>query len=360
MYYVVLGLLFAAAAGTAFGQAASDPLRTSIPAYLQADEVNTIQVFQRLSPNVVNISNLRLERYLFSLDMTEVPAGTGTGFVWDKAGHIVTNYHVVQDASKIQVSFKNGQSLQARVVGLEPRKDIAVLKVDIPAGYKVEPLEVANSTELLVGQKAIAIGSPFGLDQTLTRGVVSALGRQIQGIGGVTIRDMIQTDASINPGNSGGPLVDSRGYLIGMNTMIFSKSGSSAGIGFAVPANTIKRIVTQLIKTGHTLQPGLGITFMNDSVAARLGLLGVIILEVQEGGPAADAGLRGTSRLRTGEIELGDRIVAIDGKKVGNYDDLYNALDDHKIGDVVTITFVRGGRPAQTAKVKLIDLQELR
>lgn len=332
----------------------------SIPSYLQPDEANTIEVFQRIAPNVVNIGNVRLERYLFSLDMTEVPAGTGTGFLWDAEGHVVTNFHVVQDASKIMVSFRNGQSVEARVVGTEQRKDIAVLKVAVPKDYTFKPIEVANSSELMVGQKAIAIGSPFGLDQTLTRGVVSALGRQIQGIGGVTIRDMIQTDASINPGNSGGPLLDSRGYMIGMNTMIFSKSGGSAGIGFAVPSNTIKRIVTQIIKNGHTQQPGLGITSLDASVAARLGLSGVILMEVQEGGPAAEAGLRGTSRLRNGQIELGDRIIAIEGKKVSNYDDLYNALDERKIGDTVSVTFVRGARKPDTVKVRLVDLQELR
>ncbi len=350
LFHLILTTATAAPAGT----------QPPIPAYLQPDEANTIAVFQNIGPNVVNVSNLRLERYLFSLDMTEVPAGTGTGFLWDKDGHVVTNFHVVQDASKIMVSFKNGQSVQARVVGTESRKDIAVLKIIVPKDYTFQPIEVANSTELMVGQKAIAIGSPFGLDQTLTKGVVSALGRQIQGIGGVTIRDMIQTDASINPGNSGGPLLDSRGYLVGMNTMIFSKSGSSAGIGFAVPANTIKRIVTQIIKFGHTQQPGLGITSLNDGVAMRLGLTGVILMEVQQGGPAGEAGLRGTSRLPSGEIELGDRIVAIDGRAIANYDDLYNALDERKIGDTVGVTYIRGAKKPETAKVRLVDLQELR
>ncbi len=340
----------------AFQLAAAPP----IPSHLLPDEVNTIQIFQRTSQIVVNVSNMRLERYLFSMDVTEVPAGTGTGFLWSAEGHVVTNFHVIQDANKIMVSFKSGKSVPARLVGAEPRKDIAVLKIDVPADYTFEPVSIANSTELLVGQKAVAIGSPFGLDQTLTSGTISALGRSIQGIGGVTIRDMVQTDASINPGNSGGPLLDSRGYLIGMNTMIFSKSGSSAGIGFAVPANTIHRIVTQLIKYGRVKQPGLGITTFDDGVTARLGLTGVILMQVSPDGPAGLAGLRGTSRLKDGEIELGDRIVSIDGVKIKNYDDLYGALDQYKPGDAVELTYVRGAKRPESVKVKLIDLQELR
>ncbi len=330
-----------------------------LPSHLLPDETNTIEVFQNVSPAVVNVSTLVVERYLFSLDTTEVPAGTGTGFVWDKQGHVVTNFHVIKDASKVMVSFKDGKSLPAQVVATEPRKDIAVLRVALPDDHTIHPVEVANSTELLVGQKAIAIGSPFGLDQTLTKGVISALGRQIQGIGGVTIKDMIQTDASINPGNSGGPLLDSRGLLIGMNTMIFSKTGSSAGIGFAVPSNTIKRIVTELLKHGRVKQPGMGISAFPDSMTARMGVEGVLLMDVTQGGPADVAGLKGTKRTRRGEILIGDLIVGVDGKKVATYDDLYSALDERKVGDTVEVSFIRNDKPQKT-KVKLVDLQDLR
>jgi S1-C subfamily serine protease len=338
---------------------ASAGTNQAVPSYLQPDEANTVQVFQNAASAVVNISTSRLERDIFSFNTTEVPVGTGTGFIWDKTGHVVTNFHVVQDASRVVISFKDGTSVAATLVGTEPRKDIAVLKVTVPGDFKFEPLPTANSTEILVGQKTIAIGSPFGLEQTLTRGVISALGRGVQGIGGVTIRDMIQTDASINPGNSGGPLLDSRGYLIGMNTMIFSQSGSSAGIGFAVPSNTIKRIAGELIRFGRVQQPGIGITALGDNVAARLGLRGVILLDVYRGSPAADVGLRGTVRARTGEIVLGDRIVAIDGKEIANYDDLYSALDRRKIGESVVVTYVRERRKL-TATVQLQDFQDLR
>lgn len=334
---------------------------TAIPSHLLPDEVNTIQVFQAASPWVVHVNTMRVERDLFSFDVSEVPAGVGTGFVWDRAGHIVTNFHVVQGAAKVTIAFKNGQTAAASVVGVEPRKDIAVLKVALPKELIASalPFNVANSTELLVGQKTIAIGSPFGLDQTLTRGVVSALGRQVDGVGGVTIRDMIQTDASINPGNSGGPLLDSRGYLIGMNTMIFSQSGGSAGIGFAVPSNTIKRIVSELIKHGRVQQPGIGISAFDESVTARLGVQGVLLRAVTRGGPAAVAGMRGTMRTRVGEIVIGDLIVAIDDKEVKNYDDLYNVLDGYKIGDTVEVTYVRE-RKKFRVPIKLLDQSDLR
>jgi S1-C subfamily serine protease len=329
-----------------------------LPAYLQPDELNTVQVFQHSAANVVNISSIRLERDFFSLDAMEVPAGTGTGFLWDHKGHVVTNFHVIEDASKVVVSFKDGKSAPATLVGAEPRKDIAVLRVAVPAGLEFTPFGVANSSELLVGQKAIAIGSPFGLEQTLTHGVISALGRQIQGVGGVTIRDMIQTDASINPGNSGGPLLDSRGYLIGMNTMIYSQSGASAGIGFAVPSNTINRIASQLIRYGRVQQPGLGITPLSDAAARRFRLRsGVVLLDVLPGGPAAAAGLRGTRRTRHGLV-LGDRIVAIDGKPVSDYDGLYTALDSHRIGDTVKVAYERDGRRYE-ASIRLIDTPDM-
>ena len=347
------------AASMALAEPPGLPLNKPLPAYLTPDEANTIDVFRRASANVVNISNVQLARQPFSYNVSEVPAGTGTGFVWDLSGHVVTNFHVVKDASKLIVSFKDGKSLPAKLVGTEERKDIAVLKVELPRDMQFAPLPVANSSDLLVGQKAIAIGSPFGLDQTLTKGVISALGRSIPGVGGVTIRDMIQTDASINPGNSGGPLIDSRGYLMGMNTVIFSNSGSSSGIGFAVPANTISRIVSQLIAHGRVQQPGLGITSFDDSVTARLGVKGVILVEVVENGPAAKAGLKGTYRNRFGEIVVGDRIIQIGNDKIETYDDLYNALDRYKIGDKVEVVFIRNQK-REAVSMQLMDLQDLR
>lgn len=332
---------------------------SDIPGYLLPDEVNTIKLFQKHGAAVININSMRVQRQLFSFDTMEVPAGTGTGFIWNAEGYLITNFHVIQDATKIVVSFKNGKTAPAKVVGVEPRKDIAVLKVSLPAGFDFAPFSLANTNELLVGQKVVAVGSPFGLDQTVTTGIISALGRSIVGIGNVTIRDMIQTDASINPGNSGGPLLDSRGYLLGMNTMIFSGSGSSAGIGFAVPANTINRTVGEIIKYGRVKQPGIGISAFADNVTRRLGQRGVLIMEVFENGPAEKAGLRGTMRNKYGEILIGDLIVEIDDAKVETYDDLYVVFDQKKIGDEVAVTIIRDGKKQKT-KIKLVDFQDVR
>jgi S1-C subfamily serine protease len=252
------------------------------------------------------------------------------------------------------VTFHDQEQFEAKVVGLEPRKDIAVLKVEAPKKVLV-PIKVAKATQLEVGQKAVAIGNPFGLDHTLTTGVISALGRQVQGAGGVTIRDMIQTDAAINPGNSGGPLLDSTGQLIGMNTMIFSKSGSSAGIGFAVPVATIARIVPQIIKTGRAEQLGLGIGIdPMQKLERRLGLRGVIVLAVPPESPAAKAGMRGITQTRQG-ISLGDIIIGVDDKRVETFDDLYTILDAHKPDDIVKVNVARGEETA-TLPVKVVVL----
>lgn len=336
--------------------AVSQVLKAPAPeGYLLEDERNTIDIFTRLSERVVNVSNLRYARVgFFSFDVTEVPVGSGSGFIWDQNGYIVTNYHVIQNADRLTVSFKNGKSLPAKIVGAEPRKDIAVLRVK-PEGLEgFQPMALADSSRLLVGQKAVAIGSPFGLDQTLTKGVISALGRSIPGVGGVQIRDMIQTDASINPGNSGGPLLDSRGYLLGMNTMIFSESGSSAGIGFAVPSATINRIVTQIIKTGRVVQNGIGIEHFDSTINRQLDIEGVIIRSVSPQSTAAKAGIHGTHRAATGEIILGDVIIAVEDKKIRNYDDLYNAFENFQVGESVKITFLREGR-RMSASVQLMD-----
>ncbi|RYZ56591.1 MAG: trypsin-like serine protease [Proteobacteria bacterium] len=323
--------------------------------YLLEDERNTIDIFSRISARVVNVSNLRYARVgFFSFDVTEVPAGTGSGFIWDDNGYIVTNYHVIQNADRLTVSFKNGKTLPARIVGAEPRKDIAVIRVKLDGQHSFQSMPLADSSKLQVGQKAVAIGSPFGLDQTLTKGVISALGRSIPGVGGVQIRDMIQTDASINPGNSGGPLLDSRGYLLGMNTMIFSESGTSAGIGFAVPSSTINRIVTQIIKNGRVVQVGIGIEHFDSNINRQLNIEGVIVRAVTQGSSAATAGLRGTHRTRNGEIILGDVIVGVEDKKIRSYDDLYNAFESLQVGEKVRVSFIRDGKRV-TASVLLID-----
>jgi S1-C subfamily serine protease len=309
------------------------------------DERNTVSVFEAVAPATVFVTQSQLVRNRFTLSVDQIPAGTGSGFIWDTHGHVVTNFHVVAGGDSFAVTLWDGASLPARLVGGDPKRDIAVLVIDQTSARDrvVTPVTLPPSEEsLVVGQKALAIGNPFGLDHTLTTGVISALDREVVGFGGVSIRDMIQTDASINPGNSGGPLLDSAGRLIGMNTMIFSKSGSSAGIGFAVPVSTIRRLVPQLIQYGAPRRPALGIDVLSDSIARRAGLRGVIIEKVAPGGPAAKAGLRGLSRSRT-QIGLGDVIVGIDDYKVEDYDDLFNALDHYEPGNTVKVKVLRGG-----------------
>ncbi len=308
---------------------------------LASDERNTIELFRAASPSVVYITNIELRRNLFSLNVYEIPKGTGSGFVWDREGRIVTNFHVIEDASSIEVTLADHSSWKAVLVGVAPDKDLAVLQVDAPA-VRLHPLAIGESHNLLVGQKVFAIGNPFGLDQTLTAGIVSALGREIKAVTGRTIQGVIQTDAAINPGNSGGPLLDSAGRLIGVNTAIYSPSGASSGIGFAVPVDEVNRVVPELIRHGRVIRPGIGVTVANDSITRRLGVTGVLVVNVQPGSTAAKAGLRGIRQLR-GEIVLGDIITAINGQAVNNYDDLRNVLDRYRVGDQVTLDLVRDG-----------------
>jgi S1-C subfamily serine protease len=318
------------------------------------DERNTIGVFREAAAAVVFVTQTRVVVDYLGGTAQEVPAGSGSGFVWDDDGNVVTNFHVVENARSLTVTFHDQQSFEARVVGVEPRKDIAVLSVKAPKAL-LRPVKVIKHVDLEVGQKTIAIGNPFGLDHTLTTGVVSAIGRQVQGIGGVTIRDMVQTDAAINPGNSGGPLLDSSGRLIGMNTIIFSKSGSSAGIGFAVPVSTIQRVVPQIIKNGRAEQLGLGVQVdPSRRLERRHGIRGVIVLDVIAGGPAAKAGLRGITQTLNG-LTLGDVIVAVNDQKFDDFDDLYNALDQHHAGETVDVK-VRRSNAAASLKVEVIAL----
>ncbi len=325
-------------------------------AALLPDEQNTIAVFQEVAPSVVFITSKAIRQGFFFTENYEVPAGSGSGFIWDDRGHIVTNFHVVESASALNVTLSDHSSYEADVVGVEPSKDIAVLRINVPSD-KLRPVKAGSSASLQVGQKVVAIGNPFGLDQTLTTGVVSALGREIKANNGRTIQDVIQTDAAINPGNSGGPLLDSRGQLIGINTAIYSTSGSSAGIGFAVPVNTVNRVVPQLIQYGKVIRPGLGVQIMsnNEYWTRRLGIEGVIIASVQEGSAAYKAGLRGLQTNRRGESFLGDVIIGINDKKVRSFGELGDVLEQYKIGDVVTVKILRDGEE----KTVRIQLQEL-
>jgi S1-C subfamily serine protease len=288
---------------------------------------------------VVYITSIAVRRNLFSLNVYEIPQGTGSGFIWDKQGRIVTNFHVISDASRLEVTLADRSSWKAVLVGAAPDRDLAVLQISAPAD-KLRPIVLGESKDLLVGQKVFAIGNPFGLDQTLTTGIVSALGREITAVTGRTIHDVIQTDAAINPGNSGGPLLDSAGRLIGVNTAIYSPSGASSGIGFAVPVGEVNRVVPQIISKGKLIRPGLGITLANRRLTEELGLEGVMVLQVQPGSSAEKAGLRGTTQAREGLV-LGDVIVAVNGKEVKDYDSLRDELERHEVGESVTLSLMR-------------------
>ncbi len=309
---------------------------------LAAEEKSNIELFRLSSPSVVYITRLAMRRDRFSLNLFEIPQGTGSGFVWNDQGHVITNFHVIQGASALRVTLADNTEWDARVVGKAPDQDLAVLFINAPKS-RLKPIAVGQSSNLLVGQRVFAIGNPFGLDQTLTTGIISALGREINGVSGRKISGVIQTDAAINPGNSGGPLLDSAGRLIGVNTAIFSPSGSNAGIGFAVPVDTVNRVVPQLLRHGRVIRPGLGIHVADRGTAERFGVRGVLIIRVQKGSAAEGAGLRGTGRNRAGSLVLGDVIVGVGEKSVTSRNDLLDALDEHKVGDVVEVHLMRDG-----------------
>jgi S1-C subfamily serine protease len=312
---------------------------------LAEDEKNTIEIFESVAPSVVYITSIELRQNLFTLNVYAIPKGTGSGIVWDSNGYIVTNFHVIEDAGRVEVTLADATKWKAAVVGVAPDKDVAVLKVSAPSSA-LHPIPLGESGNLRVGQKVYAIGNPFGLDHTLTTGIVSALGREIESITGQTIQGMIQTDAAINPGNSGGPLLDSAGRLIGINTAIYSPSGVSAGIGFAVPADTVNRTVPEIIRYGRVIKPGIGVSIAGDAIARRMGIKGVLIINVQPGSNAQAAGLRGTLR-RNGEFILGDVITGVNDRTISSYDDLRNELDRYHVGDQVTLVVVREGRQIQ-------------
>jgi len=305
------------------------------------DEQNTTEIFSKASPAVVSVTSSALRRNLFSFDVTEIPRGAGSGFVWNETGLIVTNFHVVAGADRLTVTIQDVGNFDAEVVGVAPERDLAVLRLtDTPEG--LVPLPLGDSSELSVGRKVLAIGNPFGLDSTLTVGIVSALDREIQSPSNRRIRGVIQTDAAINPGNSGGPLLNSLGQVIGVNTAIFSPSGASAGIGFAIPVNMVKEVVPQLIAYGRILRPILGVELASDRWTRRYGVEGVAIVRVFRGLPADDAGMVGAQRGPRGEIRLGDIITHIQGDPVRSHDDYLSALEKYKVGDTVTIRTRRG------------------
>ncbi|WGS85444.1 trypsin-like peptidase domain-containing protein [Methylomonas sp. UP202] len=312
---------------------------------LAADEKSTIELFEKSRDSVVYITTASLVRDAWTRNVFSVPKGSGSGFIWDEAGHVVTNFHVIAGANEATVKLADGRDYKAALVGASQVHDIAVLKIGV--GFKrPPPVPVGTSNDLKVGQKVFAIGNPFGLDWTLTSGIVSALDRSLGGQDGPAVEHLIQTDAAINPGNSGGPLLDSAGRLIGINTAIYSPSGASAGIGFAVPVDTVMRVVPELIKQGKYIRPALGIEIdqqMNERLAELTGTAGVAVLRVQPGSAADQAGLRGVEITPDGVVP-GDVIVAIDGKDVDSLSKLFARLDDRQVGDVVKVRLVNNGR----------------
>ena len=308
------------------------------------DESNTVEIFRRFSPAVVYITGSELRRRLFSSRVYEVQRGEGAGFLWDQNGHVVTNYHVVHGAHQLIVSLHDGSHREAAVAGIAPEYDLAVLRID-PEGVETRRLPLGDSSQLQVGRKVLAIGNPFGFDTSLSVGVVSALGREIPGLAGRKMHNVIQTDAAINPGNSGGPLLDSSGRLIGVNTIIFSPSGANAGIGFAIPVNTVVRVIPQLIEYGRVRRGRLGIQIASDSWSRYVGVRrGVVIAQVLEGMPAERSGMRGLSKDRRGVVKIGDVILAVDGQPVSSGDDLLLLLEKIEPGSEIDVLAEHDGQ----------------
>ena len=318
------------------------PVRRSIDSitYMTNSEQATIDLFEHSAPSVCYITTINQQRDYWSRNITEIPSGSGSGFIWDQLGHIITNYHVIQNGSKLKVTLSDRTSWDAEVVGIEPNKDIAVLKIKAPTD-KLRPIPVGISSKLRVGQSVYAIGNPFGLDQSLTTGVISALGREIISVGGRPIRDVIQTDAAINPGNSGGPLLDSSGRLIGVNTMIYSPSGASAGIGFSIPVDEVNWVVSDLIKYGELKRPKIGIELLPQQYSEKWGITGAMIMGIVPGGGAEKAGLKALEQTRNGEIIFGDIIMGINDKIILNSNDLYLALEKFNPGDKIKVKIKR-------------------
>lgn len=318
---------------------------------LTTEEMSITALFEGASPSVVYITSLALRRDFFRFNVMEIPSGTGSGFIWDDRGTIVTNFHVIRDASRAEVTLADGSTWEASLVGYAHEKDLAVLHIEAPRS-RLQPIRIGTSSDLKVGQSVLAIGNPFGYDQTLTTGIVSALGREIVSTDGIPIRDVIQTDAAINPGNSGGPLLDSAGRLIGVNTAIVSPSGGYAGVGFAIPVDTVNWVVPQLIAHGKVRRPTLGVDLASDHIARRSGIEGAVVTDVVDGSGADRAGIRPISRDRRGRVVVGDVIIAVNGEPVRSGGELGLALESHREGDIVTVTVNRDGSK-QDLRVKL-------
>jgi S1-C subfamily serine protease len=326
---------------------------------LATDERSTISLFENASPSVVFITTMAqvpVRQGFFGYSKLQQRAqGSGSGFIWDTSGHVVTNYHVIAQAEAAVVRTSDGKEYDASLVGTAPDQDLAVLRIDATAAT-LKPLALGTSNDLRVGQAAIAIGNPFGLDHTLTTGVISALDREMTSMSGRTIFGAIQTDAAINPGNSGGPLLDSSGRLIGVNTAIESPSGAYAGIGFAVPVDTVNRIVPQLIRYGRAPRPGIGVQLLRQQLADQLGLTGAVILAVMPRSPAETAGLKPMHRDRRGRLHAGDVIVSVDDQPVQSSDDLVRLLDARSLGDEVRLGLRHlGAERSVKVQLKAID-----
>ena len=349
----------------------------AVPSQLLDSEQRVVSTFQRVSPSVafITTSQLAVESPL-NFKAMEVPAGSGTGFVWDEAGHVVTNYHVIAGRGggappRVKVRLQGyAEAFDAVVKGVEPDKDIAVLKIE--SGSLPAPVAVGTSSDLAVGQTVLAIGNPFGLDYTLTTGVVSALGRDVDGAGGRPIKGCIQTDAAINPGNSGGPLLDSSGRLIGVNTAIYAPGAAAGaagnvGIGFAIPVDTVRRVVNELIRYGAVVRPTLGINVADDQTTRglfaqlRLPLEGVLVMSVAPRSPAAVAGLQPTARDSRGQLMLGDLVTEVGGAPVRQVEDLLSAIEERRVGEEVPLKVLRGCDPQreQTLRAKLVSREQL-
>ena len=333
-------------------QSPADDVVQPPPTPLRPEEQAVIDLFERTRSSVVYITTLARRADWFRGTVSEVPQGTGTGFVWDDEGHVITNFHVLQDASSVEVVLDDQSTYEAEWVGGSASHDLAVLRIDAPreALYPVTP---GNSDALLVGQSVYAIGNPFGLSATLTTGVVSALGRRIPALDGTPIENAIQTDAAINRGNSGGPLLDSSGRLIGVNTQIYSPSGASAGVGLAVPVSTVRRVVPELIETGSYTPPRMGIRAVDEGLTRRLGVEGILIAGIESGTGAADAGLLPIEVARNRIVALGDVIRAVDGEPVRTLGELRAVLDRYRPGDTISVSILRDGETEDEVTIRL-------
>jgi S1-C subfamily serine protease len=330
----------------------SAPRPVAPRAELQDEERATIALFEQASRSVVSIRSSNLRQFWGERRSWEVPEGSGSGFLWDAEGHVVTNFHVVRAGTLFTVRFQDGTATRAEFVGAAPDYDLAVLRVKGSPG-KLEPIPLGTSADLRVGQRTFAIGYPFGLEQTLTTGVIGGLDRDIQSQSDLAIHGVIQTDAAINPGNSGGPLLDSAGRMIGVNTAIASATGANTGVGFAVPVDTVNRIVPRILNEGSITRAGLGISLAQDFLATERGLEGAVVGRVASGGPADRAGIQGMSESDSGEPELGDVIVGVEGEPIRREADLYQALETFRAGDEVRVRVRRSGDPGRVEEVRV-------